>query len=68
MLERIFKKRVTVVEATEAVERLKLFEGYHWSRSVYHKRIHDKIAKRRRIAESILRDAEKVFIKAATEE
>ncbi len=68
MYEGIFKKQVTVAEITESVERLKLLETYHWSRSNYHREIHDKIAKRRRNAESKLRDAEKVFIKATLEE
>lgn len=67
MFGEIFKKRITVTEAMETVERLKLQESYHWSKMAHHLRVHDKIAKRRTAAESRLRDAEKAFIKATIE-
>jgi hypothetical protein len=68
MLKETFKKRVTVAEATEMVERLGLLETYHWSRAAHHRRVHDKIAKRRRSTESRLRSAEKALIEAMLEE
>ncbi len=67
MLEAIFKKQVTVAEAMEAVDKLKLLESYHWSKAAHHRRVHDKITKRRTNAESKLHDLEKAFIKAAIE-
>lgn len=68
MFEGFLKKKVTVSEAMEKVDRLKLLKDYHWERYLHHDRIHKSLLVQLSTAQGELRVAEQIFMKATLEE